>query len=796
MSGSSVHPVVRVLQICFTDPTISRLLFPNPDGKTVAAFSHPATSLSDKFWTTPLFKLFQEFGITNTFDFAKLDINSPYAGELSAGQQLFLHLFNILCWVVQFEQTHLVRDFVVVLSILQSLERCSDPPAVFAVFTVVMKAVFACDIPLHNEHLKIFNAVAFMLERFIEPDAGIMITVFDDWLGCTMRGSKLDDLGKQLLVFVALFILDHRDLFVAEISVHELVETTSKHLFKFDENCLTFFHDICPFVETDLFFQYAQRLLGELPGVVGKLTFGVFDPEKYPEAKQVELQIRPSYIPDLPSAPENRNHRILLPVVQLRKPRPFPVIDTRNISQFVRIVCRYKNNVNEFDGSLFIPSMQYLVSVHPSMDIVAMFSVILGGMKMAANPFFVSLFERPIFDPRLTIFTRGSQEESVHEVRTVIYESLIVTQIPNILSYFERFQNFPMMIAEFFYRCARLVKEIPIEVLIDDAFLMLLFTYLMSLQETHFQYHEEGSDDFQSWFSKIQSGELDETEQAFDDFQQIECARVCLFFFVGQVVQREEVAIVWHASIHFTPAMFSLMFEENGRPIVTGFFAKIWSYRGTELEKTIEMIEVVFAHQDCEPYRNIVFDLIQILVGVLEKRPDEVRFFQPFVRHVTQFLAHVEPSIEFLYTCLAFCALVAAEFTTNDCSAFLGVIEKLEGSEPSQATFNKLAKLLTSPTCEHLIARPQICEIMVKAFLQSEKLLQIFSFLGELCQKSLPTCTSGSRTPSCCSTQTASSAGCQRSSSTPGFRKSQISRRGSPTRRTSSTSSRSSSRVT
>jgi hypothetical protein len=85
----------------------------------------------------------------------------------------------------------------------------------------------------------------------------------------------------------------------------------------------------------------------------------------------------------------------------------------------------------------------------------------------------------------------------------------------NIQAYAARFEDFPLMLAEFFYRAAVSIDESYEEVLCDDSFLSVLSTMLVSLQAVNRRYDSQRAAsaltlDF--WFSRIAALEVGETE--------------------------------------------------------------------------------------------------------------------------------------------------------------------------------------------------------------------------------------------------------------------------------------------
>jgi hypothetical protein len=178
--------------------------------------------------------------------------------------------------------------------------------------------------------------------------------------------------------------------------------------------------------------------------------------------------------------------------------------------------------------------------------------------------------------------------------------------------------------------------------------------------------------------------------------------------------------------VQFTRAVFAIVFERNARPIVSNILRSMWASHPVDLSLVRDRPQLS---------ADLIIDLIQILVFVFARRRAHVAHFTRHASLVARCLARTEPSRAFLHDVFQCWAFLPTCQTASDCSAFLTVIQKIDGTGPSE--------LVTSMNDEKEIQRPQIGEVMIRAFLDSNELISVFQLLMDLSDSSLSNAMAG-----------------------------------------------------
>jgi hypothetical protein len=405
------------------------------------------------------------------------------------------------------------------------------------------------------------------------------------------------------------------------------------------------------------------------------------------------------------------------------------------LNNFVRIVRKYCEK-SPFSASLFIPSMVVVTKQRTAFDCIVASVFVLAELQADSTEYLKVVFDSPLFDPRVNLFCSKPGDDCIHQARSLVYEYLLFKSWRAIRLYFAMKGEFPLMVAEFFYRGALNFAQIPKSVLTDNLFLYFLFTAIMSGQLLNFRFSSNNLSEatFMQWFDVLRSGQLGSYEvDIVDECQQIECGRMCLLLFISRAFEVNEVGAVWNVSAHFAPAFFSLVLEKSLRPIISGMFAKVWIRPGIPLDVIASgCLQAIFGKY--EGLSDVLICVLDILNPVLEARPDQSHCFTSLVRNVIDFLVRADPFPNLLHCSLRFCVIVSMDIDSRECSAILAGIRKNEGDEPSATTFADLVDLMTSK--HKIIRRPAVCSLFVQAFAGSSKFDDAISLLLSLCHRS------------------------------------------------------------
>jgi hypothetical protein len=485
-----------------------------------------------------------------------------------------------------------------------------------------------------------------------------------------------------------------------------------------------------------VFFQYASGLVNAIPVLCRPPFFETTEKSDGPAAKEIPMVLQSVYLRDIPME-ENRKHHLLVPAIHLSEPPQPPEEVLSKLIHVQAMVSEYATKF-PFDPGLLVPSMIIMTAKSGEYSLIVAFSFLLSALQVDTVGFLKTVLDTRLFDPRVTVFTSTSVDRTTHNVRSLVYKYLIFRDSVGWRVYVDAFVNHPLMIAELFYRASIAIRDIPQAVFLDGAFHQLLATVIVSLQAVNSKLRSEEVSEltFEDWFHAMSDGEI--ASAIVDDCQQVECARICLLKFMSRLFRYPEKAVPVHASVHFLPAVFSLLCECNCRPIIATILRKLWIIPEVSLEPVARFASGI-------PLRTTTNDQhlqsLTVYYGVVNEillfRADQTCYFSGFVRVLIDFIVRIDPSSHLLHVILRFCSLVARRFEPLEISGLSAVIQKVEGDNPSDVIYDDLVDMLTSVSNHNLISRPEVSSLLFDAFLRSPKWEKVADCFLSLCEHSV-----------------------------------------------------------
>lgn len=546
----------------------------------------------------------------------------------------------------------------------------------------------------------------------------------------------LDTEAAEKLLFISQIIADDPEIMNLQIS-STIVTMLLSHMYKFDIVTLTFFHRICSLLhdneKTPIFGQFANALIAYYQDNQPFIKGGEIPDDIEPVKVVIHQQKSMSF-----NFPEKSifkdSTQMLNNIIDYPSKLLFKDVCPRSLAVALDIVSKCAIECPDHEQQLFnnfYTLIQKDIHTPNYFSEISSFITILLKIKddIAFNMYF-KIFETPIFNPAITVFSEGKDKyEDLFSVRWIITTSIIKANPTMIKDVILAKLEYPYLVGEFFLILVSFFNNIPASFFASKDFFELTSEVISKYQRANIEYIED--------------------EQ---QTKAIETARAYSIIFFTTSLQTHPISDYCNPQ-RFLQSIFSLIYEPGLRDYIFNRLQCIWiSAQNVAIDFLIPYIlsflessTLMFDKDD--RYLSLSVDLLRWIAMILNNdiiESSNFLTFMPTIFKSLHCLSDLESTVQYISVIIKFLTFTysQAQIEDTDLEWLFTIIKKYFGEDIPDAIFLDIMKIISARDLQSqeprfFIKHPRVLFHLIKISIGTSKLISMLKYVNELCLYSI-----------------------------------------------------------